>query len=107
MATAGMATDGVHLQHEEVGRCATRLGDTASLVQAAISAAEVCTFSAASAGRCYAGEATKLSATTVELVHTLMAWQQATTVAANHVVAAVTRYTATDTGTAETLTGTS
>ncbi len=100
-----MATGDVHLLREEVGRCATRLGDTASLVQAAIDATEDCTFSAASAGRYYAGEGTKVSSTTVELVHTLMAWNKATTVAANHVVAAVTLYTATDTSTADHLTG--
>ncbi|MEO6881177.1 MAG: hypothetical protein ABI181_09580 [Mycobacteriaceae bacterium] len=107
MATAGTATDGVHRLREEVGACATRFGDTAALVQAATSAAEDCTFSAASAGRHHAGAGTKVSETTVELVHTLMGWQKATTVAANHVVAAVTLYTATDTGTAVTLTGTS
>lgn len=101
-----MATGDVHLLREEVGSCATRLGDTASLVQMAISAAEDCIFSATSAGRHYAGEGAKVQATTVELVHTLMAWHKVTTVATNHVVAAVTRYTATDTGTARTLTGT-
>ncbi len=106
MATAGMATDGVHLLREEVGSCATRLGDTASLVQTAISAAEDCTFSSTSAGRYYTGEGAKVQAVTVELVHTLMSWHKVTTVGANHVVAAVTLYTATDTGTARTLTGT-
>lgn len=101
-----MATGDVHLLREEVGSCATRLGDTASVVQAALSATEDGTFSSASAGRHYAGEGVKVQAVTVELVHTVMAWQKATTVAANHVVAAVTLYTATDTATTRTLTGT-